>query len=144
MNKEEIEKILYFLKRDGTVFIEDINKIETYINQIEQENKQYKTNLKEVHNRFENEKETLNDLLNYYPNFKIQFKYNDGKQKELDVVEKKYYKKLIDFIDKQNKIIDKMAEQLAGITIWNDEKGPLILMDKKQVKQYFKKKAKEE
>lgn len=43
---------------------------------------------------------------------------------------------------KQNKITDEMAEQLAGLAIWNNEKEePLILMDKKEVKQYFDKKV---
>lgn len=35
-----------------------------------------------------------------------------------------------------------MAEQLAGLTIWDNEKEePLILTDKKEVKQYFERKA---
>ena len=37
-----------------------------------------------------------------------------------------------------------MAEQLAGLTIWDNEKEePLILTDKDEVKQYFEKLAKE-
>ena len=40
---------------------------------------------------------------------------------------------------KKNKIIDLMAEQLAGLTIWNNEKEePLILTDKEDVIKYFK------
>ncbi len=46
--------------------------------------------------------------------------------------------------DMANKIIDEMAEQLAGLTIWNNEKDePIILWDKKEVKQYFEKKVEE-
>ena len=98
--------------------------------------------LENAYNRFENEEETLDDLLNYYPSFEIQFKYNDDKQKELDVVEKKYYQKLVNIIKMQNKIIDEMAEQLAGIVIFDIEKDePLILGDKEEVKQYFEKKV---
>ena len=52
--------------------------------------------------------------------------------------------KLYKEIRKQNKIIDAMAEQLAGIAIWNNEKEePLILGDKEEVKQYFEKKVEE-
>ena len=41
-----------------------------------------------------------------------------------------------------NKIIDEMAEQLAGLAIWNNEKEePLILGDKEDVKQYFERKV---
>ena len=53
--------------------------------------------------------------------------------------------KLYKEIRKQNEIIDKIAEQLAGLTIWNIEKDePLILGDKVEVKQYFEKKVEEE
>ena len=45
-------------------------------------------------------------------------------------------------IEKKDKIIDLMAEQLAGLTIWDTEKEePLILTDKEEVKQYFERKA---
>ena len=50
-------------------------------------------------------------------------------------------------IEKKDKIIDLMSEQLAGLTIWkiwnNEKEEPLILGDKKEVKQYFEKLAKE-
>ena len=43
--------------------------------------------------------------------------------------------------EKKDKIIDLMAEQLAGLTIWNNEKEePLILADKEEVIKYFEKK----
>ena len=44
--------------------------------------------------------------------------------------------------DKLNKIVDEMAEQLAGLAIWNIEKNePLILGDKEEVKKYYERKA---
>jgi len=47
--------------------------------------------------------------------------------------------------DKTYKIIDKMAEQLAGLTIWNDNiEEALILGDKQEVKEYFKKEVEKE
>lgn len=45
-------------------------------------------------------------------------------------------------IEKKDKIIDLMAEQLAGLTIWNNEKEePLVLYDKEEVKKYFERKV---
>lgn len=47
-------------------------------------------------------------------------------------------------IDRLNKIIDMMAEQLAGLAIFDEDKdNALILGDKEEVKQYFINKAKE-
>ena len=47
-------------------------------------------------------------------------------------------------LEKKDKMIDLMAEQLAGLTIWNNEKEkPLILPDIEDVKQYFERKYKE-
>ena len=44
--------------------------------------------------------------------------------------------------EEQNKIIDLMAEQLAGLAIFDiDKDEPLILGDKEEVKQYFKEKV---
>ena len=47
--------------------------------------------LEEIHNRFMNGTETEDDLINHYYNFKINFTDN----RELEVVEKKYYEKMI-------------------------------------------------
>ena len=53
--------------------------------------------------------------------------------------------KLYNKIDKLNKMIDEMAEQLAGIVIFDIEKDePLILGDKEEVKQYFKEKERKD
>lgn len=47
-------------------------------------------------------------------------------------------------ISKQNRQINLMAMQLAGLTIWNDEKEePIILGDKKEVIKYFERKSEE-
>ena len=44
--------------------------------------------------------------------------------------------------EKKDKIIDLMAEQLAGLAIFDIEKDePLILRDKEEIKQYFKEKV---
>lgn len=45
---------------------------------------------------------------------------------------------LLDIIKQKDEIINEMAEQLAGIAIWNDKKEePLILMSKEEVIKYF-------
>lgn len=45
-------------------------------------------------------------------------------------------------LEKKDKIIDLMSEQLAGLAIFDIEKDePLILGDKEEVKQYFKEKV---
>lgn len=45
-------------------------------------------------------------------------------------------------MEKRNKIIDLMAEQLAGLTIFdNDIENALILGDKEEVKNYYERKA---
>ena len=60
-------------------------------------------------------------------------------------ISRKEAKALLNLIQKQEKIIDKMAEQLAGLTIWNDNiEEALILGDKQEVKEYFKKVVEED
>lgn len=72
----------------------------------------------------------------------IQFK-EDINHTELDR-HNKTEKNLKGIINKQNKIIDLMAEQLAGLTIFDiDKDEPLILGDKEDVEIYFKEKVKE-
>lgn len=86
------------------------------------------------HKRFMEGKETADDLINHIYHYEIK---ND-KGLDLDVVELKYYKKLV-------KIINLMAEELAGLTIWNNEKEePLILIDKQEVINYFTNKVEED
>ena len=48
-------------------------------------------------------------------------------------------------LEKKEKQIDLMAEQLAGLAIFDIEKDePLVLGDKEEVKEYFTKKAEKE
>ena len=51
-------------------------------------------------------------------------------------------KKIREYIQKVEQLVDLIAEQLAGLTIWNTEKDePLILTDKEEVISYFKNKV---
>lgn len=97
--------------------------------------------MKETKKRYEEGKETKEDLLKYYPNFHMEIN-NKGKIEELDIVELKYYKKLISIVKKQDKIIDEMSGILAGLAVWDSEKDePVILGDKEEVKQHFENKV---
>ena len=63
-------------------------------------------------------------------------------EKEIHVgLEHQYKKEYLDMLDltkKYKRQIDLMAEQLAGLTIWNSKKEEaLILIDKEDVKKYF-------
>lgn len=60
-----------------------------------------------------------------------------AQQEEISKYKTLYERALSDVV-KTDKQIDLMAEQLAGLTIWNSKKEePLILTDKEDVKQYF-------
>ena len=64
-----------------------------------------------------------------------------AQQEEISKYKTLYERALSDVV-KTDKQIDLMAEQLAGLTIWNSKKEePLILTDKEDVKQYFEQKA---
>ena len=70
-------------------------------------------------------------------------------EKEIHVgLEHQYKKEYLDMLDltkKYKRQIDLMAEQLAGLTIWDTEEDePLILGDKEEVINYFKNKVKGE
>ena len=57
-------------------------------------------------------------------------------------IEKQAIETVLSELEKKDKIIDLMAEQLAGLAIFDIEKDePLILGDKEEVKQYFKEKV---
>ena len=46
--------------------------------------------------------------------------------------------------DTANKVIEEMAIQLVGVTLWNDEKQePLILINEEEVIKHFKEKVKD-
>ena len=83
-----------------------------------------------------NEKETREILDNM-----SEQEFNDFIFFALKEVEKEN-QKLKTELKKKDKIIDLMAEQLAGLAIFDIEKDePLILGDKEEVKQYFKEKV---
>ena len=64
------------------------------------------------------------------------YKYTGGWLEAIETV--------LNELDKKDKIINDMAEQMAGLTIWNNEKEePLILMDKQEVIKYFTNKYEE-
>lgn len=64
-----------------------------------------------------------------------------AQQEEISKYKTLYERALSDVV-KTDKQIDLMAEQLAGLTIWNSKKEePLILKDKEEVKQYFERKV---
>ncbi len=51
---------------------------------------------------------------------------------------------VLNMIKEKEKQIDLMSEQLAGLTIWNNEKEePVILGDKEEVKKYYERKSEE-
>ena len=57
-------------------------------------------------------------------------------------IEQQAIETVLSELEKKDKIIDLMAEQLAGLAIFDIEKDePLILGDKEEVKQYFKEKV---
>lgn len=59
--------------------------------------------LEEIHKRFKNGIETEDDLINHYESYKIKCVLPDEpkKETELNVVETKYYKKIIDLYQKE-------------------------------------------
>lgn len=70
---------------------------------------------------------------------------NNEKLHFVDDLLSESYKVFLSELEKKDKVIDLMAEQLAGLAIFDIEKEePLILGDKEEVKQYFYKKASEE
>ena len=70
--------------------------------------------MKEAKIRFEKGVETEEDLLKYYPNFRL--KYEDkNKVKELDVVELRYYEKLVEITNRKNELIKEISKYLVSI-----------------------------
>lgn len=57
----------------------------------------------------------------------------------IDNVDKEAIDTVLSELEKKDKIIDLMSEQLAGLAIFDiDKDESLILRDKEEVKQYFK------
>ena len=69
---------------------------------------------------------------------------NDRHKAESDLYEaNNRINDLLDIEKQKDKIIDDMAEQLAGIAIWDNKKDePLILMSKEEVIEYYEERCK--
>ena len=112
------------------------------------------TELEERSKRFNNGVETIDDLINGYRHYKI---CND-KGLDLDVIELKHYKRLIDFykqaksdlyeannrivdlmniIDERDKIIDLMVDEIYRVD-WQSECGN----SREAIKKYFEERCK--
>lgn len=75
---------------------------------------------------------------------KLRNRVKDVKKLQKYSLYKKEFSRLNKQLQNKDKIIDLMAEQLAGLTIFDiDKDEPLILGDKEDVEKYFKEKAKE-
>ena len=89
--------------------------------------------------------EILNILKSKVTLVKVDDENNSEKEYRLPYlisIEKQAIETVLSELEKKDKIIDLMAEQLAGLAIFDIEKDePLILGDKEEVKQYFKEKV---
>ena len=64
--------------------------------------------------------------------------------KEEETIEE-FIEIVLNMLKGKDKIIDLMAEQLAGLTIWySDKEEPLILADKEDVIEYFERRQSNE
>ena len=89
--------------------------------------------------------EILNILKSKVTLVKVDDENNSEKEYRLPYlisIEKQAIDTVLSELEKKDKIIDLMAEQLAGLAIFDIEKDePLILGDKEEIKQYFKEKV---
>lgn len=70
---------------------------------------------------------------------------NNHKQRYVDELLEESWKIVLSELEKKEAIINEMAEQLAGLAIFDIEKDePLVLGDKEEVKEYFTKKSEKE
>ena len=130
---EEQEAIAYFegkMLEEGdniTITFDFIENLETVLNMLKEKDKE-----------IEKLKQAL--ARNIAKNFTSSMKKSAKAKEDLEMLNEGWQTEL----EKKDKIIDLMAEQLAGLTIWNIEKEePLILKDKEEVKQYFERKSEE-
>ena len=85
------------------------------------------------------EQEAIENLENL-SEYGLCYTINEKIQEDIDTVLNMIKEKNAE-IEKKDKIIDLMAEQLAGLTIWdNDKEELLILADKEDVIKYFERK----
>ena len=67
-----------------------------------------------IHKRFENGTETEEDLINNIIHYKLKFNVEDEKEIEVDVVELKYYNKIIDLYNKQKECNEELRKICYG------------------------------
>lgn len=88
----------------------------------------------------EEEKKAIVEL-KHFSNLSAYWKEEEYTNSETD----NYVKSVLNLIEKQQSVINEMAKQLAGLTIWNTEKDePLILGSIEETIDYFTKKVDEE
>lgn len=89
--------------------------------------------------------EILNILKSKVTLVKVDDENNSEKEYRLPYlisIEKQAIETVLSELEKKEAIINEMAEQLAGLAIFDIEKDePLILGDKEEVKEYFTKKV---
>lgn len=89
--------------------------------------------------------EILNILKSKVTLVKVDDENNSEKEYRLPYlisIEKQAIETVLSELEKKDKIIDLMAEQLAGLAIFDiDKDESLILRDKEEIKQYFKEKV---
>ena len=92
--------------------------------------------------------EILNILKSKVTLVKVDDENNSEKEYRLPYlisIEKQAIETVLEELEKKDKIIDLMAEQLAGLAIFDIEKDEsLILGDKEEIKEYFTKKVEKE
>ena len=108
--------------------------------------------LKEAHNRFKEGIETTEDLLEHYKHYRMDVETKKGSTK-LNLIELKYYEKLVNIVKKQDKMINEMVDCIWNYDICDYEitdyayrKCEYIADDKEKpckecIKQYFEKKV---
>ena len=89
--------------------------------------------------------EILNILKSKVTLVKVDDENNSEKEYRLPYlisIEKQAIETVLEELEKKDKIIDLMAEQLAGLAIFDiDKDESLILRDKEEIKEYFTKKV---
>ena len=89
--------------------------------------------------------EILNILKSKVTLVKVDDENNSEKEYRLPYlisIEKQAIETVLSELEKKDKIIDLMAEQLAGLAIFDiDKDESLILRDKEEIKEYFTKKV---
>lgn len=89
--------------------------------------------IEEISKRFNNGTETLDDLINNYKHLKIRFELKNGIKQDLEVVELKYYLKLVEKVktllnelDKDNNIISDLQNEVTLKQCELDKKDKII------------------